>query len=82
MKQHIRWVKRWNKLYKVPTKFKFGVKKPISRKLQKNKKTPIGGNQEMVVVVIDEVSDYDEEWCDECLEKIESHIRDMRIYPL
>jgi hypothetical protein len=71
MKKHIEWVKRWNKLHRMVTKSKFGVKKPLPRKLRKK----ISRQQEairrwlsekyVVRVVLDEVLDYDEEWCND-----------------
>jgi hypothetical protein len=48
MKEHIAWVKRWNRLHRVVTKSKFGVKKPLPRKLRKKNKSPKGSNQKMV----------------------------------
>jgi hypothetical protein len=62
----------WNKLHKAATKSKFRVKRSVSRKLQRK----ISRQKEAVMrwlrqtnavtFVLDEVSDFDEEWCDEC----------------
>jgi hypothetical protein len=66
-----------------------GVKKPVSRKLRRK----ISRQKEAVrrwlrktnavTVVLDEVSDFDKEWCDECfVRNCAAHMRDMQTYPL
>jgi hypothetical protein len=79
----------WNKLHKAATKSKFRVKRSVSRKLQRK----ISRQKEAVMrwlrqtnavtFVLDEVSDFDEEWCDECfVRNCKAHMRDMRTYSL
>jgi hypothetical protein len=83
-KEHFEWIKRWNRHYKIATKSRYRPNKTFSGKLLRKIRCQTHAvrrllyGTDVITVVLDEGSDYDEEWCDECFERnCEAHMRDI-----